>query len=133
MSAARYIATPTVVLALLGCAHTTQLQPDPPHPPSVLKAPGLRMYRKGQADARRDIALNHLILMGAHPSQRFRKLLSQRYNIDMGRGDPYFWTDESYGYETGYDSISIPEMERRYGKWILERVLAEAEKKHHGR
>jgi hypothetical protein len=133
MSATRYIAAPTIVLALLGCAHTPQLRPEPPHPPSVLKAPGLRMYRKGQADARRDIAHNRLVLMGAHPSQRFRKLLRQRYNIDMGHGDPYFWTDETYGYETGYDSISIPEMERRYGKWILERVLAASKKKPNAR
>ena len=37
-------------------------------------------------------------------------------------------SDEALGYKEGYNSISFSEIERRYGKGVLDRVDAESER-----
>lgn len=102
--------------------------PDPSHPPGTLNSAGRRMFYKGQADARRDIARDRLVFRASFPSRTFQRLLRDRYHIEAPIIHPYETTLEDWGYDTGYDSISVPEIERRYGKDVLERALIESRK-----
>lgn len=109
----------------LTCSTQTQLL----HPPRILKPAGRRMFYKGQTDARRDIARSRLVLRGSFPSRVFQKLLLERYHIEAPIIHPYETTLEDWGYDVGYNSISVPAIERRYGRYVLEKVLIDSRKK----
>jgi hypothetical protein len=113
--------------ATLTCS--TQTSPYASHPPSILTPAGRRMFYKGQADARRDIARNRLVFRASFPSRAFQKLLLDRYHIEAPIIHPYEATLEDWGYDVGYNSISGPAIERRYGKYCLERVLIESRRR----
>lgn len=104
-----------------------------PTPPSRLNRAGVRAYYKGQADARRDIRHHHIAIASSvgpgYPSPAFEKLLLHRYKIYILIVSTDEMTDEDYGYRTGYNDVSMPEIERRYGKGVLDRAHAESEKK----
>jgi hypothetical protein len=107
----------------------TQLSKDPSKPPTILKAAGRRAFYKGRRDAWRDIAQNRLVLRGSFPSRPFQKLLRERYKIEAPIIHPYEATSEEWGYDVGCNSISVPEIERRYGKFFIERAIIESRKK----
>ncbi|MEY2507700.1 MAG: hypothetical protein QOH01_2029 [Verrucomicrobiota bacterium] len=126
-------------LVAASCCDTSRAQAraDAPKPPSQLGAAGLRTFYKGQADARRDIARGRLFIQSTGsfnaPSAAYEKLLRRRYKIRVEIISTDEISDEAFGYLQGYNSIALTEIERRYGKGVLDRAFTESEKKASGK
>jgi hypothetical protein len=87
-------------------------------------------YESGRADAQKDISHGILVYefagLPAPSDDEEIRLLRERYHIEMRRvaGDEI--RIDAISHMIGYNEISLPEIERRFGKGILEKVDQEA-------
>jgi hypothetical protein len=87
-------------------------------------------YERGRADAQNDISHGILVYeyagLPAPSDDEEIRLLRERYHIEMRRvaGDEI--RIDAISHMVGYNEISLPEIERRFGKGILEKVDQEA-------
>jgi hypothetical protein len=97
-------------------------------------------YERGRADAQNDISRGILVYefagLPAPTDDEESTILRERYHIELRRvaGDEI--RIEAISHMVGYNEISLPEIERRFGKDIFEKVDAEAKanyEKNHGR
>jgi hypothetical protein len=132
MRASFFLAAITFASASFCISSRAEAPADSPRPPRQLGAAGLRTFSKGQVDARRDIARGRLVIQSSgsfnSPSAAFEKLLRKRYKIRVEIISTDEMSDQAFGYKEGYNSISFPAIERRYGKGFLDRAYAESEK-----
>lgn len=95
-------------------------------------------YEQGRADAQKDISHGVLAYefagLPAPTDDELIRLMKERYNIEMRRvaGDEVLI--DRISHMIGYNEIALPEIQRRFGKDILQKVADEAkanyEKKH---
>jgi hypothetical protein len=97
-------------------------------------------YERGRADAQNDISHGILVYefagLPAPSDDEEIRLLRERYHIELRRvaGDEI--RIDAISHMIGYNEISLPEIERRFGKGILEKVDQEAKanyEKNHGK
>jgi hypothetical protein len=87
-------------------------------------------YEQGRADAQKDISHGVLAYefagLPAPTDDELIRLMKERYNIEMRRvaGDEILI--ERISHMIGYNEIALPEIERRFGKDILQKVADEA-------
>lgn len=77
-------------------------------------------YRAGEAQARKDIAAGILVIeesgLGAGGGPEVQRILLERYHIEL-RAVAGCVVDESIiGHEAGYNAVSEPEIDRRFGR-----------------
>jgi hypothetical protein len=96
-------------------------------------------YERGRGDAQNDISHDILVYefagLPAPSDDEEIRLLRERYHIELRRvaGDEIRM--DAISQMIGYNEISLPEIERRFGKGILEKVDEEAKanyEKNHG-
>ncbi|MBV8279235.1 MAG: hypothetical protein JO170_28775 [Verrucomicrobia bacterium] len=86
-------------------------------------------YERGRADAKSDITRGILVYefagLPAPTDDEETRILRERYHIELRRvaGDEI--RIDAISHMIGYNEISLPEIERRFGKGILEKVDAE--------
>ena len=87
-------------------------------------------YEQGRADAQKDISHGVLAYefagLPAPTDDELIRLMKQRYNIEMRRvaGDEVLI--DRISHMIGYNEIALPEIQRRFGKDILQKVADEA-------
>jgi hypothetical protein len=87
-------------------------------------------YERGRADAQNDISHGILVYeyagLPAPSDEEATRIFKERYHIELRRvaGDEI--RIEAISHMIGYNEISLPEIERRFGKDILEKVDKEA-------
>lgn len=87
----------------------------------------------GRADAQKDLKAGKLILetMGPPPApweRTYEKLLKERYGITYSWVAGCIVNDRVMGHADGYNEIMAAEIERRFGKGVLEKTAEEARK-----
>jgi hypothetical protein len=87
-------------------------------------------YDRGRSDAENDISHGVLVYeyagLPAPTDEEETRILKESYRIELRRvaGDEI--RVEAISHMVGYNEIALPEIERRFGKNILEKVAAEA-------
>jgi hypothetical protein len=96
-------------------------------------------YERGRSDAQRDISRGVLVYefagLPAPTDDELTRVLRERYSIELRRvaGDEI--RIDAISHMVGYNEISLPEIERRFGKGILQKAADEAKanyEKNHG-
>jgi hypothetical protein len=87
-------------------------------------------YERGRTDAQNDVSRGVLVyefagLPAASDDEEIR-LLKERYHIELRRVAGEEIRIDAISHMVGYNEISLPEIERRFGKGILEKVDQEA-------
>jgi len=89
-------------------------------------------YERGRREAQADIRSGRLILenMGfpRKGEQEFAQILRQRYGVELKRVASDVLEPTDTGHVFGYNDISRPEIERRFGSGVIEKAEAEAAK-----
>jgi hypothetical protein len=87
-------------------------------------------YERGRTDAQNDV--NHGVLvyefagLPAPTDDDEIRLLKERYHIEMRRIAGEEIRIDAISHMVGYNEISLPEIERRFGKGILQKVDEDA-------
>lgn len=88
-------------------------------------------YQKGQKEASVDLEANKLKIktLGRPVSwfQEWREILLNEYNIDIVRIAGCLVSDEEIDYLNGYNSVSEPEIKKRFGENVFKDTLEQAE------
>jgi hypothetical protein len=91
-------------------------------------------YKKGRDDAERDLKAGRLALeifgLPAPYFGEYTKLLLNRYHIELRQVAGCVSDDQIAGHARGYNEIAMKEIERRYGKDVLETARQEASKRY---
>jgi hypothetical protein len=91
-------------------------------------------YRRGKAEARADILASRprILTYGLPDPARpeYAELLEQRLGVQLDPIAACLVTDEITGRAEGYDVVMIGHLEARHGRGILDRLWAEAERRH---
>ncbi len=87
-------------------------------------------YFAGRAEAEKDIAIGVLAFesSGFGAGGPWVKILRERYNIEDRIVAGCIVNERIMGHETGYNSLSLPEIERRFGKGRIEAAQEEGAK-----
>jgi hypothetical protein len=76
-------------------------------------------YRAGKAQAKKDIAAGILVIeehgLGAAGDSEVRRILRERYNIELKAIAGCFVDETILGHEAGYNAVSAAEIDRRFG------------------
>ena len=90
----------------------------------------IKHYQKGKEDALRDLESNKLILktFGRQASWSFewKRLLEERYGIEIVVIAGCIVSEEEIEYVKGYNDISVAEIEKRLGKDVLDKTSDDA-------
>ena len=90
-----------------------------------------RAYTAGMEDAKRDLATGTLAIEAlgwpSHWDQEYVRLLRRQYNIDVRRVGYCVVEEETDAHARGYNHVAQREIERRFGKNVLQTATAEAE------
>lgn len=90
------------------------------------------VYRKWQAKAKGEIRAGRLALKQFGYTRRghgrYDDILRTKYHIGEARGYGCMMTEEIIAEVNGYNETMMTEIERRYGKGILEKISARADK-----
>jgi hypothetical protein len=88
-------------------------------------------YRAGQADARKDIQADRLIIESAFfiAGPDFPITYKEKYKIQERPAAPSDLIDNQ-GHASGYNQVSLTEIERRFGKEMIDSAAAEAAVEH---
>jgi hypothetical protein len=62
----------------------------------------------------------------ARGQQEFAEILRQRYSVEVRRVTSDIIDYAAYGHAFGYNDVSRPEIERRFGAGVIQKVEAEA-------
>ena len=120
-----------LMLALV--AGTMSVAAETPPSPSNASEDSEKAYQKGLADARNDLKSNRLALetfgLPAPSSGEYRKLLLERYGIDVRSIGGCVVDKELVGHARGYNEVAMKEIERRFGIDIFEKTQADAVKR----
>jgi hypothetical protein len=87
-------------------------------------------YQRGRTDAQNDISRGVLVYeyagLPAPTDEEETRILKERYHIELRRvaGDEV--RIDAISHMVGYNEISLPEIQRRFGKDILQKVDEEA-------
>jgi len=91
-------------------------------------------YEKGHDDAERDLKAGRLALeifgLPAPYFGEYTKLLLDRYHIELHQVAGCVIDNQIAGHANGYNEVAIKEIERRYGKDILETARQEASERY---
>jgi len=91
-------------------------------------------YRRGKAEARADIwASRPRILSYGYPDParpEYAELLEQRLGVELDVIAGCVVDDEIIGRADGYDVVMIAHLEARHGRGLLDRLWAEAQRRH---
>lgn len=83
-------------------------------------------YRRGKADAQKDIQANRLITevygFGASKDSAWGRLLKESYGIEQRMVAGCIVDGKIVGHAKGYNEVSHAEIERRFGKDIWDKV-----------
>jgi TonB family protein len=115
-----------IFLKISSVASQVFIPNDPKADSTYLK----KQYKKGQCDAKKDIESDSLRYkfygLPDYRDGKYAEILKERYNIiiDFVAGDIVSPGENAYW--TGYNNISINEIERRYSKGILDSIYHEA-------
>jgi hypothetical protein len=115
-----------LVLTVLVSLIFADLAPGQKAPAGYLQAD----YEQGRADAQKDISHGVLAYefagLPAPTDDELIRLMKERYNIEMRRvaGDEILI--DRISHMIGYNEIALPEIQRRFGKDILQKVADEA-------
>lgn len=86
-------------------------------------------YRAGKAQAKKDIAAGILAIeehgLGAAGDSEVRRILRERYNIELRAIAGCFVDERILGHEAGYDAVSAAEIDRRFGRDHVEATREE--------
>ena len=87
-------------------------------------------YERGRSDAQNDVSHGVLVYefagLPAPTDDEEIRLLRERYQIELRRIAGEEIRIDAISHMVGYNEISLPEIERRFGKGILEKVDNEA-------
>jgi len=87
-------------------------------------------YKKGHDDAERDVKAGRLALeifgLPAPYFGEYTKLLLNQYHIELRRVAGCVIDEQISGHAQGYNEVAMKEIERRYGKDMLETARQEA-------
>lgn len=88
-----------------------------------------RAYRAGEAQARKDIATGILVIeesgFGAGGGPEVQRILRERYHIEVKAVAGCIVDEGIVGHEAGYNGVSEPEIDRRFGRDRVEEARAE--------
>jgi len=91
-------------------------------------------YKKGHDDAERDLKAGRMALeifgLPAPYFGEYTKLLLDRYHIELRQVAGCLIDDQISGHAKGYNEVAMKEIERRYGKDMLETARQEASKQY---
>jgi hypothetical protein len=89
-------------------------------------------YKKGHDDAERDLKAGHVAVeifgLPAPYFGEYTKLLLERYHIELRQVAGCLIDEQIAGHAKGYNEVAMKEIERHYGKDILETARQEASK-----
>jgi hypothetical protein len=87
-------------------------------------------YERGRADAEADLRAGRLVLedygFPREGQQEFADILRQRYGVELHRVASDIVDYTAYGHAFGYNDVSRPEIERRFGAGVIQKAEAEA-------
>jgi hypothetical protein len=87
-------------------------------------------YERGQREAQADIQAGRLVLENwgfpRKGEQEFAEILLQRYGVELRRVASDVVEPTDTGQIFGYNNVSRPEIERRFGGGVIEKAAAEA-------
>ena len=89
---------------------------------------------EGRADARKDLQEGKLVreVMGPPPApwvETYQQFLKERYGIENRWVAGCMVSDRVVGHATSYNEIMEAEIDRRFGKGVLDKTADEAKKK----
>ena len=113
--------------AVMTACHPTD--PDiayrPDHTPYSRSA-----YQRGRGDAQADLQAGRLVIedfgFPREGQQEFEDILQQRYGIELRRVASDLVNYTLYGHAYGYNDVSTPEIQRRFGADVIQKAEAEA-------
>ena len=109
-------ATSLFLAVLLGCASTD----------------GRRSYRAGKQDAKSDVSKGILAIeeLGWPPpsEHEYTQLLDRQYSITVRRVGYCVVSEQTDEHARGYNKVAEAEIERRFGKKVLEKAVEQAQK-----
>jgi hypothetical protein len=109
-------------------------KPDTATTPDANNHDSANAYKKGHDDAERDAKAGTLALeiygLPAPYFGEYTKLLLNRHHIELRQVAGCLIDDQTAGHAKGYNEIAMKEIERRYGKDMLETARQEARKQY---
>ena len=120
-----------VLLALAGAIVSSCQPKDPDIAYTSERLPYSRSaYERGRADARADIRAGRLVLedygFPRKGQREFADILRQRYGVELRRVASDIIDYTAYGHAFGYNDVSRPEIERRFGVGVIQKAETEA-------
>ena len=87
-------------------------------------------YETGRSDAQADLQAGRLVVedygFPRKGQQEYADILQERYHVELRRVASDIVDSKAYGHAFGYNAVSKPEIQRRYGADALEKAQAEA-------
>jgi hypothetical protein len=87
-------------------------------------------YQRGRADAEAELQAGRLVLedygFPREGQQQFAEILRHRYQIELRRVASDIIDYTADGHAFGYNAVSRPEIERRFGAGVIQKAEAEA-------
>jgi hypothetical protein len=122
-----------VAIAIISGAISATAETQPP-PSGATGNDSESAYQKGRADAENDLKNNRLTLesfgLPAPYFGEYTRLLRERYHLELRQVAGCVPDGRIIGHARGYNEVSMKEIERRYGKDILEQAGSEANKRY---
>jgi hypothetical protein len=90
-----------------------------------------RSFEHGKKQALKDVRQGKLIVYQnrfAGASQAYKALMLKKYGVKINEGGDAV-SSEELGFNSGYNSVSIPAIEKKFGKGIIQRVEKELNQK----